>query len=377
MSPTSYQQIHFDICHTDSNILEKVFCEYFNEETTILIEKNRDDCLEYPDDSFELYKFDRIELYGIVPFPLWILKEKLISEYQRLELAITSEGKEYYDKAKRKFKKIHINHLPMPLFEGEPVRGESWDTWNIETYNYITPHIYNNYVEGFLKAYEEKSPDNESTLNDITLEKCIREIINTELNIPIPAKQELGIDDWNDYWIQVGRYFGGIWHKWELILKSPGNYSKKLPEFGIDVSHIIGKQKRIVHEDHSFKISSPSKTNKLTEVRNKLIENKFIPESVSPSDFKSIFSGDIVTNPITWLTNRTDLKYFINELLKLNSSDGDKLIKYSPQTQWKITVKCFIQANGLHWKYNEIRDCKPLESKGVKEKLDSAVKELI
>jgi len=135
-------------------------------------------------------------------------------------------------------------------------------------------------------------------------------------------------------------------------------------------------QKKSLYVPESFKIRGASKKNKLTKVRKQLVDDCFIHNSVTADDFKKIFSGEKVAKPIPWLTNKSDLKYFISKILEVKENDT-LVVDYPKQNHWKIAAECFVQADGLSkWSSEELRDTKHTQTISTQEKLDEAINKL-
>ena len=79
-------------------------------------------------------------------------------------------------------------------------------------------------------------------------------------------------------------------------------------------------------------------SDKLIYTRNKLIELEAI-ENIRGNEFKRIFSGSKVRQPVVWIGQKSDLRTFIVHLNKYN------LIDYPPKKLWPTVIKCFISKN--------------------------------
>ena len=63
-----------------------------------------------------------------------------------------------------------------------------------------------------------------------------------------------------------------------------------------------------------------------------------IPKETKQVDFLKLFDNEKVVNPITWLGNTSELKYFINLINRKDYGFEDKGV-----FKWRIAVKCFVK----------------------------------
>ena len=89
---------------------------------------------------------------------------------------------------------------------------------------------------------------------------------------------------------------------------------------------------------------------KLKDAFDRLKSKKFIDEKTTLSDFKRIFSGREVKNPIKWIAKNSDLSYFI----KLLYSKA-KLLEDLNQKHWKVAQKCFVNTEGIPFDMEKVR----------------------
>lgn len=76
---------------------------------------------------------------------------------------------------------------------------------------------------------------------------------------------------------------------------------------------------------------------KLSDLFNGMKKNNLIAKDTSITNFKKIFSGNEISNPVIWTGNASELYYFV----KLLHNDYE-LVNNLNQQQWKVTCKCFL-----------------------------------
>lgn len=79
----------------------------------------------------------------------------------------------------------------------------------------------------------------------------------------------------------------------------------------------------------------------LTDLCDSLKKYNFISDDTHANDFKRIFSGRTINNPIKWTGNKSELFTFIDLLYREH-----KLLKDLKQDQWKVANKCFKDKEG-------------------------------
>lgn len=99
--------------------------------------------------------------------------------------------------------------------------------------------------------------------------------------------------------------------------------------------------------EHSFQLSDKKYAESLVNVLDGLKKHGFVASTTTLPNFKKVFSGEEVINPVVWTGNQSELKIFIQHLHR-----GNKKIKPLHHRIWKVTVKCFVAANGdiFDWK---------------------------
>lgn len=105
---------------------------------------------------------------------------------------------------------------------------------------------------------------------------------------------------------------------------------------------------------------------KLTDLCDSLRKGKFIHQDTKATDFKKIFSGDLIEKPVVWIGNRSEFAYFIKLI-----HNTHKLVEDLKQDQWKIAIQCFIKDDDSSF---EIKDRKLQRPNSTGDKLDRAVK---
>ncbi len=79
----------------------------------------------------------------------------------------------------------------------------------------------------------------------------------------------------------------------------------------------------------------------------------FIDKRNSVRDFKKIFSGKEIENPIRWTGNASELYWFIYQIYTKY-----KFVEDLKQQQWKVACECFVQADGSRFNANKLRNMK-------------------
>ncbi len=83
----------------------------------------------------------------------------------------------------------------------------------------------------------------------------------------------------------------------------------------------------------------------------------FIDNSSNKFDFKKIFSGKEISQPIIWTGTISDLHYFIKLIHNINQSVEDL-----KQHQWEVTCKCFVNADGSQFDRIKLKEQKKPKS---------------
>lgn len=106
---------------------------------------------------------------------------------------------------------------------------------------------------------------------------------------------------------------------------------------------------------------------KINDLHDNLLKNKFIAADTSLTSFRKIFSGKKVTVPVKWLGLPSELSYLIKLL-----HNEHKLVQDLKQKQWKVVPLCFVDKDNNAETYFNIRKLQRPETKGYL--LESAVK---
>ena len=89
-----------------------------------------------------------------------------------------------------------------------------------------------------------------------------------------------------------------------------------------------------------------------------------IDNKSSASDFKKVFSGMEIGNPICWTGNDSEFYWFIYLIYTKY-----KFVDDLRQQQWKVAVHCFIRADGSRFDVSKLRNLKrPRRTGGLIEK---------
>jgi hypothetical protein len=116
----------------------------------------------------------------------------------------------------------------------------------------------------------------------------------------------------------------------------------------------------------SFKYKQYNKNpDKLTDLCDSLRKGNFIHQDTKATDFKKLFSGNNIENPVIWIGNRSEFAYFIKLI-----HNKHKLVEDLKQDQWKIAIQCFVKEGSDSF---EIKDRKLQRPNSTGDKLDRAV----
>ena len=96
-----------------------------------------------------------------------------------------------------------------------------------------------------------------------------------------------------------------------------------------------------------------------------LISLDLISKETKQVDFLKLFDNKKVINPITWLGNTSELKYFINLINRKDYGFEDKGV-----FRWRIAVKCFVKVSDRSMKKITFKDLRTYKiTKGTSLKL--------
>lgn len=99
----------------------------------------------------------------------------------------------------------------------------------------------------------------------------------------------------------------------------------------------------------------------LLDLRDRLIDYRFIDTNTSFKEFKRVFSGKKVLNPVRWTGNDSEFYYFIYLICAKY-----KLVKDLQQYQWEVACRCFVKADGTPFDHNRIKNLnKPQKTAGL------------
>ncbi len=103
----------------------------------------------------------------------------------------------------------------------------------------------------------------------------------------------------------------------------------------------------------------------ITDLMNSLKKNGFIAPDTAVSDFRHLFTGKTVNNPIRWTT------YFGGLLHLFRHLNENKLIQYEGNNIYKIVCACFVDEDGNRFDETRFRNAKI--SKIISPKITKAV----
>jgi len=94
-------------------------------------------------------------------------------------------------------------------------------------------------------------------------------------------------------------------------------------------------------------------SDKLTNLHDSLKKYQLIAIDTSIINFKRVFSGKEILQPVVWTGNSSELYYFIHLIYEVF-----KLVEDMKQQQWKVACKCFVPEIGPAFDPSEIRHFK-------------------
>jgi hypothetical protein len=100
-----------------------------------------------------------------------------------------------------------------------------------------------------------------------------------------------------------------------------------------------------------------TKPDYINDLFDSLKNNDFIKDNSNKLDFKKIFSGKTITNPVVWTGNISDLHYFIKLIHNTNKS-----VEYLKQHQWEVACKCFVCQDGSLFDRKQLKEQKKPKS---------------
>jgi hypothetical protein len=91
----------------------------------------------------------------------------------------------------------------------------------------------------------------------------------------------------------------------------------------------------------------------LNDLFDSLILHLFIAKWSSIRDFKKVFSGKEIINPIRWTGNDSEFYWFIYLIYTRY-----KFVEDLRQQQWKVACQCFVKADGTQFEQSKLRTLK-------------------
>jgi hypothetical protein len=91
----------------------------------------------------------------------------------------------------------------------------------------------------------------------------------------------------------------------------------------------------------------------LIDLSNSLKLNQFIDQKSSTNDFKRVFSGKEIKNPVRWTGNISEFYWFIYLIYTKY-----KLVEDLKQKQWKVACRCFVKADWTPFERSKLKNLK-------------------
>lgn len=116
----------------------------------------------------------------------------------------------------------------------------------------------------------------------------------------------------------------------------------------------VSKNKKTKYNSFNYNKKGASNQSKLTDFKKDLVVDGFIDKSTKLADFNKVFKNQIITQPIKWLGTLSELYYLISQIHNVK-----KVVDNTDKEVWKITARCFIQADGSNYIWSKLRGQKP------------------
>lgn len=134
---------------------------------------------------------------------------------------------------------------------------------------------------------------------------------------------------------------------------------------------VIVMEPKLKYETFSFTYKQlKTDPDKLTDLCDSLRKGNFISTDTTTANFRKVFSGKEITNPIKWTGSSSDFYYFIHLIYNKH-----QLVEDLKQKQWKVACACFVSADGSLFDPSSVRVLKRPALTG--DNLDKAVKLLL
>ena len=125
------------------------------------------------------------------------------------------------------------------------------------------------------------------------------------------------------------------------------------------------KEEKSSQKPKSFKYKKiNSGLTNLTDLMNRLKENKLIANDTGLADFRKVFSGDAIDEQVVWTGKISELSYFVKQL-----NNKLKLVEDLKQEIWTVAIYCFVDSNGekyerkrLKWQSVPVTSSKMIDS---------------
>jgi len=114
-----------------------------------------------------------------------------------------------------------------------------------------------------------------------------------------------------------------------------------------------GRSSKINHHSFKYKKINTSQSN-LTDLLNSLKRVNLVHKETILKDFRKVFNDELITRPIVWTGNVSELYYFIKRL-----HNDLKYVDDLKKQQWGVAIKCFIQADNTPYDRRRLSTQKP------------------
>jgi hypothetical protein len=120
----------------------------------------------------------------------------------------------------------------------------------------------------------------------------------------------------------------------------------------VEIQSVVLPKNPPKEETLSFLYTDKKNRDKIVGFMDSLKRYGFIASDTTTTDFKHIFTGKKVENPVRWTTDFGGLLDLFRQLKK------NKLIEYEGSNMYKIVCACFVDADGNHFDETKFRNGK-------------------
>lgn len=226
--------------------------------------------------------------------------------------------------------------------------------------------LSNSYFENLFDDLKEERERNLLHVTDFKkkrdyLERMITDLRRVEDNIveeeiwihSNTVIENFEISELKDYELkQINDFFFDLKSKLRDEITTLLNIRKDIVESEASTNKSIKKDVVKIRKfvSSSFTFNKPQELlGRLNFLQKELMTFKFIHEKTRETQFRKIFTGEAIDNPVKWIGDKGALVYFIRQLIKR------EIIKDPGDQKWAITVFCFRDIDGNEFAQGSMR----------------------